>query len=351
MCAAISRPRGYGAITGLPRHNRCDQGNRAIREFAKSSLINLIAAQLPPDQQARGQSVARGVDPIRNALVPAQIKRDLLNDLFASGGAKAILTIGQNLDRVSHDPIWAAALSSADPWILLEKWHRFERFAHWNNRTKIERLSDTRLHMRRYAVDGTTPTMAENLMVCGLLVGLLGRVGCRQIDCDLGARNPARIVRSGCLVVSGIDPADTAEWAISWVDHQSPREPIVMPDKLQDLIERYGLSGVGALAVRQLHSDPSRSWSLATLASACHMSRRTLQRRLHEADLSFSKIVRMVRVHEACHLLQTTDMPATAIGFCAGFSDSAHFSRDFSASTGVAPSAFRQLMRLENPPA
>ncbi len=282
--------------------------------------------------------------------MPAQLKRDLLNDLFATGGAGAILAIGQNLDRVSHDPIWAAALSSADPWVLLEKWRRFERFAHWNNRTEIVRQSDTRLHMRRYAVDGTTPTVAENLMVCGLLVGLLGQIGCRQIVCDLGALKPTRIVQNDRFAVDGIDPVDTGEWTLSWADCQPPREPATMPDKVQELLQRNGLSGVVAEAVQRLHADPSRSWSLAALASACHLSRRTLQRRLLDADLSFSKIVRMVRVHEAGHLLQTTDLPATAIGFCAGFSDSAHFSRDFSASTGVAPSAFRQLMRLESPP-
>ena len=53
----------------------------------------------------------------------------------------------------------------------------------------------------------------------------------------------------------------------------------------------------------------------------------------------------MVRVHEACRLLQgQRRFTITMIGFCAGFSDSAQFSRDFRASTGMTPSEFRAVM-------
>jgi AraC-like DNA-binding protein len=41
--------------------------------------------------------------------------------------------------------------------------------------------------------------------------------------------------------------------------------------------------------------------------------------------------------------LKDGDVPLTAIGFCAGFSDSAHFSRDFRASMGMTPSDYRAI--------
>ena len=77
------------------------------------------------------------------------------------------------------------------------------------------------------------------------------------------------------------------------------------------------------------------------LAREAGLSKRSLQRRLHDADVSFSQLVRLARIHEACRLLTGTDASVTTIGFCAGFSDSAHFARDFRASVGMTPSAYR----------
>jgi AraC-like DNA-binding protein len=81
------------------------------------------------------------------------------------------------------------------------------------------------------------------------------------------------------------------------------------------------------------------------MARTLGLSTRTYQRRLRDAGLSFSALVRAVRVHEACRLLTDTDTTITAAGFCAGFCDSAHFSRDFRASLGMTPSAYRAAVR------
>ncbi len=230
--------------------------------------------------------------------------------------------------------------------MLLEKWRRFETYAHWNNRTIIERLSDARIKVRRYAADGSTPTAPENLMVCSLLTGLLAQVGCRDIDCVLGAADPITVIERDCPVQSlVVDADDTGQWQISWTRHEPQTSVVTEQNDVEKIVGTDGLSEPVIRALKQLLVDPSRSWSLAALADACHLSERTLQRRLREANLSFSKIVRLVRIREACRLLETTDLPATAISFCTGFSDSAHFSRDFSASMGLAPRAYRQLFK------
>ena len=100
--------------------------------------------------------------------------------------------------------------------------------------------------------------------------------------------------------------------------------------------------------VELLQQDPSRTWSLTDAAQSVGMSVRTLQRRLQEADLSFSRVTRLIRIQEASELLAKSDLPVTVIGFCAGFSDSAHFSRDFNLSTGMSPTAFRKLARASD---
>ncbi len=47
---------------------------------------------------------------------------------------------------------------------------------------------------------------------------------------------------------------------------------------------------------------------------------------LVKAGLSFSGLVRLVRIHEAYRLLKHHPTPLTVVDFCSGFSDSAHFS-------------------------
>ena len=94
--------------------------------------------------------------------------------------------------------------------------------------------------------------------------------------------------------------------------------------------------------------DPSRLWKIAELADELGLSTRSLQRKLQEAGLSFSELVRLIRIQEACRLLRDNDMPITMIGFCAGFSDSAHFSRDFRASIGMPPSKIPRILPLKN---
>lgn len=91
--------------------------------------------------------------------------------------------------------------------------------------------------------------------------------------------------------------------------------------------------------------DIARQWKVGELAREAGLSTRSLQRRLGHADLSFSGLVRLVRIHEACRLLADGAAPITAIALCAGFSDSAHFSRDFRASMGMTPSDYRAVSR------
>ena len=96
--------------------------------------------------------------------------------------------------------------------------------------------------------------------------------------------------------------------------------------------------------IRLLMLDVDRQWKVSDLAREAGLSTRSLQRKLSDADLSFSHLVRIVRIHEACRLLKESEAPITTIAFCAGFSDSAHFSRDFRASMGMSPSNYRGVI-------
>ena len=77
------------------------------------------------------------------------------------------------------------------------------------------------------------------------------------------------------------------------------------------------------------------------MARALHMSRRTLQRKLAEADLSYLKLVDDTRHELALRYLDDPRKSATEVTFLLGFSGQSAFSRAFRRWTGFSPSEYR----------
>ena len=87
-----------------------------------------------------------------------------------------------------------------------------------------------------------------------------------------------------------------------------------------------------------LQGYPHIDW----VARKMGLTGRTLQRRLKEADVAFSDIVKQVVCLRAKELVGGTATPITEIALSLGYSDPAHFSRAFKQWTGVAPRAYRR---------
>ena len=142
---------------------------------------------------------------------------------------------------------------------------------------------------------------------------------------------------------------DPSTWVISWQSFATatPKNTsnaqefvIPLPEDCPALARHIVNS-----SIEHLSADFLQQWKIAQLAQALGLSQRTLQRRFGTAGVSFSDLVRALRIHEACQLLEDQGTPLDVVGFCAGFSDSAHFSRDFRATTGTTPSDFREALR------
>ncbi|MGD1934352.1 MAG: helix-turn-helix transcriptional regulator [Candidatus Phaeomarinobacter sp.] len=89
-------------------------------------------------------------------------------------------------------------------------------------------------------------------------------------------------------------------------------------------------------------SDPLRRWTLNDLATTADLSTRTLQRRLAARSASFTGFVAAARLQTAADYLCDGLGPGlAAIGFLAGYSDQAHFTRAFTKAVGTTPSAYR----------
>ena len=78
-------------------------------------------------------------------------------------------------------------------------------------------------------------------------------------------------------------------------------------------------------------------------AEAAGTSTRTLQRRLTEMGLSYSKVINATRMRLATRWLVTTEMPIKEIAVALGYGDASNFTRAFRCRTGVTPKEYRYL--------
>lgn len=321
-----------------------------MNDFAKASILRLVAHQLEQTNPELLAAISTNVDAIRNARVSTAKKRDFLDLVWHEAGPLTLLGAGQNISDIGYDPIWQDAVRAANPEMIFEKWRRFEKFSHSRNRLHIEYDGKNHASFERYAVHGDMPTTPENLLICGLMIGLLEINGCTGLCCDMHWRNGStHRVRQNrqFFLPQESGSLDTSRWTIEWQDFSATRinpgseqtlPNIVLPASASAILQNWVRS-----VVQFLLQDVSRSWTVGSLAKLAGLSQRTFQRRLNEAELSFSHLVRLVRIHEACRLLKNKDISITTIGFCSGFSDSAHFSRDFLASMGMTPSDYRSI--------
>ncbi|EPX83494.1 helix-turn-helix domain-containing protein [Salipiger mucosus] len=325
---------------------RCERPPN-VQDFASSSLAELIQAWVK--KEADNAAGNRRIDPLREGRIEPQAKRDLLARVVQVSGPFAPTKVCEMLDHIAYHPIWAAALRSATPSVLFDKWARFERFAHSRNRLSITQNAENSAICRRTAVIGDMPSDAENLFICGLVVALLDGIGCREVTCYMRRSDGGEWCLGGLgrfTFPRSLAELDTGLWRLSWTRTQgtpadvgeSPR-PLVLPTNVETPADARTLRRVAALIAQ----DPSRRWRLEDLADEVQLSRRTLQRRLGACGFPVSRLIRLVRLQEACHLLATGSLSVTAVGFCAGYSDSAHLSRDFRDAMGISPTEFRRV--------
>ncbi len=86
---------------------------------------------------------------------------------------------------------------------------------------------------------------------------------------------------------------------------------------------------------------PERWFEIDTVAEILGMSRRSLQRRLAQQGLTYSKVLAETRLRRAVEWLEGTDKSVAEIAFDLGYTDGSNFTRAFRRQTGVSPQTFR----------
>jgi AraC-like DNA-binding protein len=296
-----------------------------VSGFTSTTLIGLVVGaidQIDPD-------LCRGIlrpDPMQAGVVPDRDKLTLLSAFVDRHGASAVLRIGQYLDLAEESPVMAVLIQSDDPTVLAEKWMRLERYYHASHRTRIDTGTPRQWRCRRES-KADPASAAENLLIAGILFGLLARIGANDCRLSLGS---VELIASE-IAETSLD-CDGQQFSIRWSN-----DPVALAEEFTDA------GTVNDRLADLLAGDIGRGWKLGEAARALALSDRSLQRRLGEAGRSFSSVLRRARMRQATQLLTEIATPLAEIGYCCGYADQAHFQRDFRRVTNMTPRSFRDV--------
>ncbi len=318
-------------------------------EWASANLTGMIIRALESrrpgivsDQQSMRAST-------KTARTPAALKRALLIAAYEEGGAKLVLDLREDMRETGFNPLLHVLLHSANPAVMRDKWERFERYTHATNRLKLQSDGDRAFSATRFSTNGAAPHAAENIFICGVMSTLLEELGTKGLSLSLNGDDgtAVELIREGENIAPAVQlngPATSGRF--SW-NGFSPSMGGVRA--ATDTLLHFGgderQSTTKAL-VHLLSDDIARGWTWPELAERLEKPVRTLQRSLATEGTSLSELTRAVRVREACRLLDKNRLNLTQIGYWCGFSDSAHFSRDFCRSLGMPPSIYRETSKV-----
>lgn len=133
----------------------------------------------------------------------------------------------------------------------------------------------------------------------------------------------------------------TAEEAIAWLG--PPANVALVAELEAHYTEATGVARI--VDVLRAVLEKALDASIEEAAKKVGVSRRTLQRRLHEAGTSFQEELSRARVREAERLLLTSDAPITQIAIDVGIGSLQHFSTLFRRINGDSPSEWRTKRR------
>ena len=270
--------------------------------------------------------------------VPLQDKRALVGQVLRTGGWAALLQLGQGVHDVKDDPLMHLLVQPGQPWRVLGAWLRLERYLHSRHRIVQTRVSDCAVqHQHTGRGEGVQPLVAESWLVLGVLVALLERSGCQSVVASLPDARPLLKAGHVCATEAQLNDWATSgsaqTWQLTWRGgHAEVPDARFIPKAANSLKEQ--------LVAWMTETD---NWQpeLAHVASALNLSQRSLQRKLAQQGTRFIDVLGQARVQRVSQLLAHSPSPLAEIGFASGYTDQAHFCRDFKRRCGLSPKAFR----------
>jgi AraC-like DNA-binding protein len=194
----------------------------------------------------------------------------------------------------------------------------------------VPELSTATLSGKGWAVGVACAPAAGSLLTRGPMAPYTDRaVELPEVLGDAG-EVLARRVRAAMAA----DPADPDAHAAAMTAFTDALRPSLPVDAEGDLVNRV-------VAFTESRSDVTR---VAQVAAEFGLSERSLQRLVHRRlGLTPKWLIQRRRLQEAAERLRTRGTSLAEVAAVLGYADQSHFSRDFSAVTGMTPREFAAL--------
>ena len=309
-----------------------------MSDFASSSMLRVLHAGMrklglpSPAQQW-----------LEQATVPLDAKQQLVMQVTAQRGAAALVQLGQGVHDLQQDSLMPTLIHPGEPGRMLATWLRLERFLHSKHRIVQTLLRpDGVAHQHISIREGTAPSAAEDLVVLGVLIALLQRTGCQEVEAELSNGLIVWPISASTAQQEALRSAllqrQTHSWRLHWGAVQ------VLPNLQQNPAQAVNTSALSLSERLQqlaslLHGD---ALSLERAAQQLGQSPRSLQRHLRLEGVRYVDVMATVRARRASQMLSQTSPSLAEIGFACGYTDQAHFCRDFKRRVGMSPLRYRE---------
>ena len=314
-------------------------------EFASAAMLRVLTQGLrelglPPlvSSTARAGKATATVD--------LDLKLAVVQHALRHGGVGCLMHLGRGVHHHANEPTHRAMMSARDPIELVARWQRLERYIHSRHRLRIAAQGERWIEIAHQGVsDGVYPTLYESLVVFGVIAALLQANGVRKLEIHTGElklfpESPGSELEKLQL----LDPMRS--WRLSWGSYATYSGSAQKQSSAEDL---YACSDWPQWQ-RQLTSHIlARLIDVPTITDAAaylNVSPRTLQRDLKQREMSFSVLVGDCRARMAAMHLIESSLPLAEVGFLCGYSDQAHFTREFGKRVGMPPEKYRVSFQI-----
>jgi AraC-like DNA-binding protein len=284
---------------------------------------------------------------LRQATVPLDAKQQLVGKVLRERGMSSLLFLGQGIHDLKHDSLMPMLIHPGQPLRILRAWLRLERYLHSKHRIAQTIINDEVVQHQHFSIkEGSEPSAAEDLVVLGVLIALLQNAGCNALGAHLmnGVKlwpwqdSPTRFAE----LQEAVEDNQTHDWCIRWHGVAEVLTINRPSNKMNDMSSISLSARVRSLASQSL-GEPL---SLASAAAHLMQSTRSLQRHLQLEGVTYIDLIASARAERASQMLSISNQPALAeIGFACGYTDQAHFCRDFKRRVGMSPARFREYVR------
>lgn len=254
--------------------------------------------------------------------------------------------------QVPTSPLMILLYNSASPCSMVEKITLHAPHFHPTRRLEVVEAGENYFVVEDVFVSGRPPMAADDLFVFGVLKGVLREYGCCGLEVEWeAARSEGLCQLLGSVDIHPISVEKFTRWRYRWTG-------LCRNEQLSGLDDYfYGhLSTEGNLLQQTLTEKvevivekvlPDRL-SVGQVAEQVGVSPRTLQRRLKEEGTSYGDICSDVRLSTAERMLPMVNLSIGAIARFCGYSDSAHFCREFKKRHHLSPLRYRKSILISD---